>query len=79
MAAKRPEGVFRKGDRVKIGWEGRTINAEVLIASPNGKSLMLQFEAIIGGYVGMMPVVQDDVGKFHTIGTNEKLTVEARP
>jgi len=32
----------------------------VALASSNGRSLILQFEGILGGYVGMMPIVWED-------------------
>lgn len=50
---------MKTGDRVSVTMEGRTVDAVVILASPNGRSLILQFEAILGGYVGMMPVLDD--------------------
>lgn len=49
--------IYKKGDRVLIEAGSRTVSGTILIASPNGVSLMLQFEAMIGGHVGMMPVM----------------------
>ena len=37
--------------------DGRAVEATVLLASANGVSLALQFEAIIGGWVAMMPLL----------------------
>jgi hypothetical protein len=48
------------GDRVKITFRGRTVLGKVTLASGNGRSLMLEFEAILGGFVGMLPVVRLD-------------------
>lgn len=66
--------IFKTGDRVLItlpagaGWisdSGFKTPATVLLASDNGRSLMLGFEAMIGGYVGLMPVLwSDDFGEF---------------
>lgn len=58
--------VLTKGDRVEICYVGRTVDGVVLLASPNSQSLMLGFEAILGGYVGMMPVLYED-GKFRDL------------
>lgn len=64
----RPPRVWKKGDVVRITFEGQSARAEVLLASGNGKSLMLQFEAIVGGFVGMMPVLWNDAtGSFEEI------------
>ena len=52
-----PDPVLKTGDRVSLDFEGRTINASVALASENGFSLMLAYEGILGGYVGMMPVL----------------------
>jgi len=57
--------IFKTGDRVMITFDSFTTPATVLLASENGRSLMLGFEAMIGGYVGMMPVLwSDDFGEF---------------
>lgn len=43
-------------DKVVVTLEGRTVEAEVILASADGKSLALGFDAMLGGYVAMMPV-----------------------
>lgn len=47
---------FRRGDYAHITYKGRTVVAFVAMASANGGSLMLMFDAMLGGYVGVMPV-----------------------
>ncbi len=37
-----------------------TVRGRVVLASPNGKSLMLGFDTVLGRYGGMMPVLQGD-------------------
>lgn len=54
------------GDPIYLCYEGTETYGSVLLASTNSKSLMLKFEAILGGYVGMMPVLWND-------GTSEYL------
>ena len=61
---------WRQGDRVTITIGSDSAPGEVILASGNGASLMLQFEAILHGHVGMMPVLQED-GGFHSIVTGE--------
>jgi hypothetical protein len=55
--------VWKTGDLVRITYEGRSVDGAVKLASPNGLSLMLEFDAILGGCVGMMPVLYEG-GQF---------------
>jgi hypothetical protein len=48
---------FATNDLVFITFEGRTVPGKVLLASENGQSLMLIFDAMLGGYVATMPVL----------------------
>ena len=52
--------VYKAGEAVQITCEGRTVPGTVSVASSNGVSLMLEFEAVLAGHVAMMPVVWDD-------------------
>lgn len=54
--------VFKSGDRVRIQYGQQTVEGQVVIAADNGKSLALVFDAMLGGYVQMMPVLFD--GEF---------------
>jgi hypothetical protein len=69
--------VYRTGERVVIAFEGRTVSGEVLFASSNGVSLALSFEAILGGYAGMMPVLWYD-GEFRDLIKGEAVGIERR-
>jgi NADH dehydrogenase FAD-containing subunit len=59
--------IFQTGDPVTIDCQGRTVPGVVQLASSNGKSLMLKFDAMLDGHVGMMPVLLDDDGVFRSI------------
>jgi hypothetical protein len=59
--------VMKTGDPVVIGYGRKTVPGRVLIVSPNGKSLMLSFDAMLGGHIGMMPVLQNDDGSYVSI------------
>jgi hypothetical protein len=56
--------LLKTGDRVEISCEGRTVTGTVLLASGNGRSLALEYEAILAGFVGSMPVMQRDDGSY---------------
>jgi hypothetical protein len=69
---------LRTGDPVIITYEGRTVSGHVILASPNGKSLMLEFEAILGGFVGMMPVLEREDGDYHDLLSGNVVKVVKR-
>src|SRR5580765_2689145 len=50
---------YRKGQLVKLTAGEHTVTAEIAMASKNGKSLFVRFEAIVNGHVGGMPLLQD--------------------
>lgn len=58
---------WRTGEPVIIECDGRRVEGAIIHASGNGKSLMLGFEAIIDGHIGMMPVLRDDDGRYRSI------------
>jgi hypothetical protein len=61
-----------KGDKIEIIHEGRIIDGIVLMASSNGLSLMIAFDAMITGHLGMMPVtMRDAVSGFSIIDGTE--------
>jgi hypothetical protein len=68
---------MKTGDRVKIECAGRRVDGTVILASENGASLMLAFEALLDGHVGMMPVLRGDDGSYRAIMTGS--TVEIIP
>jgi hypothetical protein len=68
---------MKTGDPVWIGCDDRTVEGIIALASENGVSLMLQFEAILGGHVGTMPVVLED-GVYRSIITGEAVAIVPR-
>lgn len=74
---------FVTGQAVRISVCGRTVNGTVLLASPNGASLMLEFDAglWVGGdrgmYAGQMPVLKGDDGVFRDLIASEPVSIEA--
>jgi len=69
--------VWKTGEAVRITYEGRTVEGTVLLASRNGTSLFLEFDALLGGYAGRMPVSVDDDGVIRDLMNN--LPVELSP
>ena len=69
---------MRKGDVVQVTYEGRTVEATVLLASSNGRSLFLEFDALLGGYAGTMPVLQDGTQphRYRDLVTGRRVEVQ---
>jgi hypothetical protein len=40
--------IWKTGDAVRVTCKGRTVVGTIALASPNGKSLALQFDALAG-------------------------------
>jgi hypothetical protein len=73
---------LKKGDKVKLTYGGETVEAEVLIASGNGRSLMLTFDALLkpeglraGGFAGMLPVLREDDGQYRDIYLGQDVNI----
>lgn len=69
---------FAKGDRIEIDYNGRTVDGAVTLASPNGLSLMIEFEAMLGGHVGKMPVSMIDATNGYSILDGTEITIRKR-
>jgi len=68
---------MKTGDRIKITCEGRQVEGEILMASSNQKSLMIGFEAMLSGHVGMMPVLLHEDGVYRSIINEVEVELEA--
>lgn len=51
---------YRTGDEVSITYGDRTVDGRVELASQNGRSIFLCFDALLGGHAGGMPAMWDD-------------------
>lgn len=69
---------MKTGTRVIITADHRTVDGVVLIGSANGRSLLLEFEAILYGYVGRMPVLRGDDGVYRELATKQEVVVTER-
>jgi hypothetical protein len=66
---------WEKGDRVLIHVGPHRMPGEVILASGNSRSLMLQFEGVLEGHVGMMPVLLERDGIYRSILSGHEVAV----
>ena len=57
--------LWMNGESGYVTYAGRCVPMRVLMASQNGRSLMIEFEALLGGYAGRMPVLWE--GQFRDL------------
>jgi hypothetical protein len=69
---------LRRNDSVRITYDGRTVDGVVTLASLNGRSLVVAFEAMLAGHVGAMPVFQADDGSFHALISGAPILIERK-
>jgi hypothetical protein len=69
---------LKTGDHVWIDFDGRKVEGKIVMASENERSLMLAFDAMLGGHVGMMPVLLEDDGVYRSIVTGKAVAVVPR-
>lgn len=71
---------FKAGQDVVITCDGNSLAAKVTLASDNGRSLMLSFDAALwsgaGMYAGQMPVLRDDDGVYHELMSGHEVSIE---
>jgi hypothetical protein len=48
------------GEAVQATFQGKTVPAEVVLVSKTGLPAALCFDAMLGGYVGCMPLIERD-------------------
>jgi len=66
---------MKRGDFVWIERDGQRERAMVTLASENGNSLMVMFDAMFHGYVGMMPLLREG-GVYRDLFEGKTLKVE---
>lgn len=68
-----------KGAQLTVTYQGQTTRAVALLASDNHQSAMLGFDAMLGGYLGMMPILWNEQrGIYLDLIVGAEVTVEAR-
>jgi hypothetical protein len=58
--------IWRTGEDLLIRIQGQDIRGYVALSSHQGKSLMLEFDGILGGHFGGMTVFAEDDGTFRS-------------
>lgn len=67
---------LKRGDFVRATYAGKTVDAMVTLVSPNGKSVFIMFDAMLGGHVGAMPISQEDDGTYVSVLEQLPIAIE---
>jgi len=72
---------MKRGDKVLITFCGQVKQGLILLASENQRSLALAFDGAFrdgegGMYIGMMAVLQDDVGAYRDLIGDRQVEIE---
>lgn len=71
--------LWKSGEKCRVKLGERAANGEVTLASKNGESLFVHFEALLGGHVGSAPLYwQPELGEFVSIATGEVFELSDR-
>ncbi len=73
-----PTPHLKAGDKVLLTCNGRTVPAMVQMASSNGRSIFLSFEAMLVGWVAQMAVLWEKDG-WHEIINGVEVKIELVP
>ncbi len=68
--------IWRPKDGVRITYEGTTVEGSIKIASANGRSLVLEFDGVLGRDVRMKLVLQGNDGVFRDLFTDREVGLE---
>jgi len=69
--------ILAKGDVVRATYEDRTVKARVILASPGGMSLVIEWgDGMLGGHAGMMMVRQLATGEYRSLIENKPVALE---
>jgi hypothetical protein len=55
--------MIKPGDSVTVEVNGQVRPATILLASANERSLLVSFDGIVAGHVGLMPLLKDEDGE----------------
>ena len=69
--------LFKAGDPVVIRAGDDAVRGVVRLASDNGRSLVIEFDAIVAGYIGVMPLLyQPGDDDYHDLFFGRPITLE---
>ena len=69
---------LKENDAIVIRCGERVVEGVVLLASSNGESLMIGFEALLNGHAGMMPLSRQPDGSYRSIIDGTVVRVEPK-
>jgi len=71
---------FQRGERVIIKHRGEFVRGEILLASPNGRSIALGYDGIIAGCLRVLPLFWDDAtGGYISLIGGKPVDVQRMP
>lgn len=70
---------MKRGDLISLTYGDQTVQAFVGLASPNGRSLIVFFDGMLGSYLGAMPLFCEDDGQWRGIMDQMLVTVARVP
>jgi hypothetical protein len=68
----------KRGDKIELTYDDRTVEAVVTMASDNGRSLVVEFEALLIPYIGTMPLLQQEDGSFVDLMVGRPVVVKPK-
>lgn len=68
---------IKSGDAIRLACGGSEVDAMVLLASENSRSLLCTFDGAFRGYVGAMPLLWDGAG-FRELVQGRSVRVQQR-
>jgi hypothetical protein len=69
---------MKRGDFIWVERGSAKVGAMVTLASPNERSLMVMFDGMFCGYVGVMPLLRDDDGVYRDLLRYEQVAITDR-
>lgn len=67
--------IWKPGEKCRATCQGSSVVATVVLASSNGRSLAIEFDAILAGYAGLMLLLWKGDG-FSVIAGPEEVPVK---
>lgn len=68
--------IWQARDCVRITYEGMTVEGSIKLASGNGRSLVLEFDGVLGEDARMKLVLQGNDGLFRDLFTDRKVGLD---
>lgn len=70
--------IFERGEFVEITAGDKSVDGMVTLASENGKSLIVMFDGMLDGHLGVMPILLTEEGKYAALLTGQIVKLERK-